>query len=480
MAERTLYTFGPRPTRGVLLGLGGMQLAGLVAGGVTGLVLMMGKTNLLVAMCPLVAGALYAWAPVAGRPIHEWAGPVISHWSRRAQGHSTWAASGDDATPPPFAGLSVVAAGNPEHPTAVIVSSGRGRPTYTAVLAVNGGDFAMIDAGDQERRLAAWGEALAGAGAPGLGVTRVQWVERSGPERSDAASAWAARHRRVPAASPAAKSYWELLRQTRPATRRHDTYVAIQVAPRQCDPAKGDGDPGLAEVVAAVELVAGRINSAELRTSGALGPSEVGEVLHGLIDPDYARAMAGRRHLRAVGPPLPWPAATETPWEAYRTNGSWHATYWLSELPRRSVGAAWMSPLLLSRVDGVRSLSVLMEPLSPSAAARRAERDVLENDADAVQRERFGFARTARRERERGQAAAREEELVSGYALMRFVGLVSVAAPDQEALVVACREVEQAAGQACVELTRLYGRQDVAFAASLPLCAGVAPVPWGM
>lgn len=480
-AARTLYTFGPRPTRGVMLGLGVTQLVGLGAGGVLALAILATSGNLLAALVPLALAGVYVWAPVSGRPVHEWAGPAAAHCWRLARGDVTWSASPETPGPVPFAGLEVVSAGDPEHPVAVVVNTGRGRATYTAVMAVSGGDFAMINGADQERRLAAWGEALSGLGAPGLGISRVQWVERSGPERADAAASWAARHRTVAASSPAAQSYAGLLSKARPEARRHDVWLAIQVSPRRCDPALGSSDPGLEEVLAAVDLAARRINSAELTTPGAVGPGELGEVLHALIDPDYARALASNpRHLRSVGSPLPWPAATETPWGAFRTDGTWHATYWLSELPRRPVGAAWLSPLLLSAVAGVRSLSVVMEPLSPAKAARRAEREVFENDADAAQRDRLGFARTARRERERAQAATREEELVSGYSLMRFVGLVSVAARDRKALAEACREVEQAAGQACVELVRLYGRQDLAFVASLPLCAGLARMPWGM
>ncbi len=38
----------------------------------------------------------------------------------------------------------------------------------------------------------------------------------------------------------------------------------------------------------------------------------------------------------------------------------------------------------------------------------------------------------------------------------------------------ACAAVEQAAGQARIEVRRLYGEQDVAFACSLPLGRGLS------
>lgn len=65
-AARTLYTFGPRPTRGVMLGLGVTQLAGLGAGGVLALAILATSGNLLVALVPLALAGIYVWAPIYG------------------------------------------------------------------------------------------------------------------------------------------------------------------------------------------------------------------------------------------------------------------------------------------------------------------------------------------------------------------------------------------------------------------------------
>jgi hypothetical protein len=115
-----------------------------------------------------------------------------------------------------------------------------------------------------------------------------------------------------------------------------------------------------------------------------------------------------------------------------------------------------------------------MEPVAPSKAVRRVERDVLGHQVDAQQRSKWGFATTARHSREHEGALRREHELVTGYVDVRFAGFVSVTAGSPDELDVACRDVEQAAVQSHLDLRRLRGQQAEAFVASLPLCAGLA------
>ena len=54
-----------------------------------------------------------------------------------------------------------------------------------------------------------------------------------------------------------------------------------------------------------------------------------------------------------------------------------------------------------------------------------------------------------------------------------MAGFVAASAIDHEALDRTCAEVEHAAQQARLELTRLYGQQADAFTHTLPLCRGL-------
>jgi hypothetical protein len=68
----------------------------------------------------------------------------------------------------------------------------------------------------------------------------------------------------------------------------------------------------------------------------------------------------------------------------------------------------------------------------------------------------------------------RDVELADGHAQFRFSGYVGVTADSEAELVAACAVVEQSAGQARLELRRLYGQQDAALLCLLPLGRGLS------
>ena len=67
----------------------------------------------------------------------------------------------------------------------------------------------------------------------------------------------------------------------------------------------------------------------------------------------------------------------------------------------------------------------------------------------------------------------REEELVAGYPEMAYLGLVTVSATTRDELDEHSEIVEQLAREAGMDLRVLDARQDIAWAAALPL--GLAP-----
>ena len=160
-------------------------------------------------------------------------------------------------------------------------------------------------------------------------------------------------------------------------------------------------------------------------------------------------------------------------WSCLRADATWHATYWVAEWPRTDVGPDFLGPLLLAS-DIRRTVSVVMEPLGPIEASRKVEQARTADIADAELRRRGGFLATARRRREEEILVRREVELADGHAQYRFSGYVTVSAADPGALEEACGRVEQAAGQAGLELRRCYGDQANTFLCTLPLGRGLA------
>ncbi|MGO9854407.1 MAG: SCO6880 family protein [Acidimicrobiales bacterium] len=93
--------------------------------------------------------------------------------------------------------------------------------------------------------------------------------------------------------------------------------------------------------------------------------------------------------------------------------------------------------------------------------------------ADAELRRHGGFVSTARQVRESEVLARRDAELAEGHATFRCSGYVTVSAPSEQELAVACNVVQHAAGQSRLALSRLYGHQASAYACTLPLCRGL-------
>jgi hypothetical protein len=167
----------------------------------------------------------------------------------------------------------------------------------------------------------------------------------------------------------------------------------------------------------------------------------------------------------------PWPMAVEPTWDALHTDATWHATYWIAEWPRVDVTPEFLGPLLFSPLR--RSISLIMEPISPSRAARQVAQARTADLADGELRRRGGFLTTARHAREKESVEERDVELADGHAQYRFSGYVTVTTDSREELTASCAAAEQAAGQAGIDLRLLYGAQDVAFACSLPLGRGL-------
>ena len=162
----------------------------------------------------------------------------------------------------------------------------------------------------------------------------------------------------------------------------------------------------------------------------------------------------------------------EATWDAVRTDATWHTTYCIAEWPRVEVTPDFLGPLLFSPVR--RTMAVTMEPVSPSRAARQVAHARTSDLADGELRRRGGFLVTARHKREREGVEQRDVELTDGHAQYRFSGYVTVTGASRDQLREACAEIEQAAGQARIDLRLLYGEQDKAFTCTLPFGRGLS------
>jgi len=118
-------------------------------------------------------------------------------------------------------------------------------------------------------------------------------------------------------------------------------------------------------------------------------------------------------------------------------------------------------------------MSVVFVPVSAWQSRRRIERDLVKLESDATTREDQGRRVGAGHQRATDTLLEREQELIAGFPEFGYVGLVTVTARTEEELDDHCEIVEQLGREAGIELRVLDGRQDIAWAAALPL--GLAP-----
>lgn len=280
------------------------------------------------------------------------------------------------------------------------------------------------------------------------------------------------------------RSYASLVDQSAPVTRRHRVLLALSIHTAHSARAirgSGGGSAGAAAVLLREVVALQRLmEEADATVEGILGPRALASVVRETSAPMSAVGGAGADPA-AVGSPddrggrvserCPWPMVIDPGWDSVHVDATWHATYWIAEWPRVDVTPDFLGPLLFSPIR--RSISLVMEPVSPSRAARQVAQARTADIADGELRRRGGFLVTARQTREKEGAEDRDVELADGHAQYRFSGYVTVTADSPDELGDACGSIEQAAGQTRMELRRLYGEQDVAFACTLPLGRGL-------
>jgi hypothetical protein len=355
-----------------------------------------------------------------------------------------------------------------------VISGQRGRH-LTAVLACRVVGFSMLDAEAQERRLARWGLVL--SGAAGTAIRRIQWVERTVPSRGDELARWVVSERdpAVPLRGEAMiESYLELLGTSARVTQEHEILVAVQVDSRRVR--ERGARAVVNSLVEHAERIARGLEAAEVTVLGALSPAQLARALRTAFDPYASSELAALETAdpQREGPAEAgaWPLGADETWDHYRSDGAFHATFWIGAWPRVEVSPMFMDALL-GRSSTVRSVAVTFEPLAPERSTREVEAAITRDRADGELRRRFGQSETARQRQAEEATARREAELAAGHGEVRLAGFVTVTGRDPDDLRRACSEVHEHAARARIELHRMYGQQADAFTFTLPLCRGL-------
>ncbi len=462
--------------RGILLGLSLSQLVALGIGVTTLVWAFYAGGGMLIAFSAPVwlCAAAVVWIRIAGRPIVEWI-PVAFWWMWKTTGGQLLyrrrvvkpRPAGSLALPGDMARLReyddpITGAGMVHDPTA---------STLTAIVGVSHPAFALLDPGEQERRVSSWGRVLATVCRSGR-LSMLQVLERTLPDSGTGLAEWWASHGNADD-SWASTTYAELIDRAGPAGERHATTLSLsldmQTAARQIRTA-GGGIRGAAAVLRQeMSTLVAALRSADLAPSSWLTCGEIAVILRSAYDPAVAATL--ERHgelgqsLATAGP-----VAVNESWSRLRTDSAFHAVLWISEWPRSMVYPGFLAPVLLS--TGIqRSFSLLCTPMRSDQAARDIRKKKTEYISDAAQRQRIGQIEDASQTAEFQDVLQQEADLTAGHGVLRYSGLISVSARTVDDLDAAVAAIEQAAIQASCETRLLVGQQAQAFtAAALPLC----------
>ena len=200
-----------------------------------------------------------------------------------------------------------------------------------------------------------------------------------------------------------------------------------------------------------------------------LSAQELCELVRTAYDPGTG-AVIEEAYARGQTPILSWadvgPGSAEASWAAYKHDGAISVTWAMSQAPRGEVHSNVLWNLLAPHgsIDRKR-VTLLYRVLDPGVAAKVVEAD--QRNADF--RVNSSHRPTQRAIREQRAALATAQEEARGAGLVDFAMVVTATVIGEDRLADAEAAVENLASTARIRLRRVYGSQDSAFAAALPV-----------
>ncbi|WP_186325331.1 SCO6880 family protein [Cellulosimicrobium sp. TH-20] len=214
--------------------------------------------------------------------------------------------------------------------------------------------------------------------------------------------------------------------------------------------------------------------TAGLQATGAgaahpLSAQDLCEAIRVAYDPAAAALIDGAH---AAGEPveLSWPdvgpSAAEASWGGYRHDSAYSCTWAMTSAPRGNVQSGVLARLLAPHREIARKrVTLLYRPIDAARAAA-----IVESDLRAAEFRVTSTSKPAARETlaVRAAAATAQEE-ASGAGLVQFGMLVTATVTDTSREADARAAIDNLAATARLRLRPVYGSQDSAFAAALPL-----------
>ena len=183
-----------------------------------------------------------------------------------------------------------------------------------------------------------------------------------------------------------------------------------------------------------------------------------------------AAVLIDEAHAAGETPEVFWtdvgPSAAQASWDRYRHDSGTSCTWAMTQAPRGNVQSGVLARLLAPHRDIARKrITLLYRPIDAAKAAA-----IVEADLRAAEFRVTSTSKPAARDSLAVRAAsATAQEEASGAGLVQFGMLVTATVMDLSKQADARAAIDNLAATARLRLRPVYGSQDSAFAAALPL-----------
>ncbi|WP_207204673.1 SCO6880 family protein [Sanguibacter massiliensis] len=247
-------------------------------------------------------------------------------------------------------------------------------------------------------------------------------------------------------------------------------YVAITfTAAQRSGGRKRPAEEMARELAARLPGLTGTLQATGAGAAHPLSAQELCETIRIAYDPAAAglidEAHAAGESLEFIWPDV-GPSATQASWDGYRHDSAYSCTWAMTSAPRGAVQSGVLARLLAPHRDIARKrVTLLYRPLDAAKAAA-----IVEADLRAAEFRLTATSKPAARDSLAARsAAATASEEASGAGLVQFGVLITATVASLDKASDARAAIDNLAATARLRVRPVYGSQDSAFAAALPL-----------
>lgn len=348
--------------------------------------------------------------------------------------------------------------------------------TLRVTAAVQGGSFLLDEVAEKNSKGNGFAQLLSTVGAAD-GVKLIQVLLRGMADAgADRYRYWANNRVQTGLGGPAQASYRDLLRQSASFTERHESTITLVVDLKKVKSAVrsyGGGKTGAAAVMRQrMSTLEGALSAAGLKLRGWLTKDDLAATIRCAYDPAAATRLQVHpeqvEDLEDAGP-----MAVDGGWTQVRTDSAFHKVMRIAKWSREKSEIGFLEKVIMVP-ETVVAVSFLYRPVPAAQAAKDAHRENSREVEAQKDRQKAGKTSTVVNQMDQLQAVEHLADLNRGFADMDHCVLVTVSAPNEEALAKGVENVRSEGRKVKAELRTVICQQDELFeAATMPLGLGV-------